>query len=1834
MAGTQTIDPPGTETMTLKDFRNKYGPKPEQVMSLQAARKRFAQRKEAPDGAQEPLRQTGLPETLGETGIGATDPVGQPFGGAAIAPEAYRPGAPQTQAQTKEAGQAGVPGVLRGDVWDLIRAGDGPHVETSEPERVSPIGPDDAAYQLALDHEYLEKVGRPLRFIRQGLNETTAGLIDQIITGQHVPRPEDFALWEDLAATVISFVADPVTYLTFGVGKIAGQAALKGAVRITARKGLQATAQKAAMMGTGLGLLELAQSPLRQKIETGEISFGRWAADVSRSTAVGILTGPVAWLPKRLQLLGEIGAFGTASPLVSGRMPSLNDYVHSAGVILGIKGVHTIGGALGKLARGDNLTTGERKAIEKVTPPQRQAIAVLAAVTATESVAKDVDSFVKNPTRNNAAKLGVKRSVRFSGDRRKLLAETIEKSLAEPQVLRGEKAGEMLGQPAPKAKLGTELERIKQQEQAEREIRSRTKLRPPTKPEKPPVEPAKQRTPEKAPAAATEPEKPTKTIKQAEDAVIEQLGGAVEVDLFGPGQFGEEIGGTAGISYVKGGRSEPLAKAVKEEILRKTGWKKLPPWMLEKAGESNIEDVLSDIRGQGHADAESTLADIIISNTQAGSRAATLRAIKGLPDEFVSPLAREALNELAAVREHGAGRAAGRKKLSPAKQKARKKLDKAIAELMEEGGISPSANPYLNPKLYTKAAKVVKEYISYGAISFSEMVADLRSSIGAKAVKKMQPALQAAWNDLNRPAAGGEGGGGETSLKNAVVDQERAKRGLPPAMQPARQGHEETWDSAMRMIDRDPHVQDVLIRELTATPRGLKSTEESNLLLHRQITLQNDADKTLPRLREAQKSGSDADIAQQEDSWALQKGKLQQLYDIGKTVGTAAGRILEIRKMSVADDFTLVKMLAEKRVARQERELPKEVEADAERQQEKIADLGVRLGERTRRVEELEAKLAARIATKKIAKEAREHKPTKAEKLAKKADKQIAEAWKELDTLFEAKVFTNPLDPAILSPLVKLATGYAAKARATFQGFVDMMVEKYGKARVDPIMKGLEAAWRIAPKPKEKPTVERERAQPKTRNLEKPESISRYAKKLAKQFAEEGITGREPLIDAVHEVLSQEIDITRRQTMDAISGYGDYRQLSKDEIDVLLREAKGEMQQIAKLEDMQAGQAPLKTGVERRTPSKAERDLIKNVNEAKRRGGFVVTDPETQLRTTEQANKTRLRNQISDLESQIISREKIVKTRTQIEPDAETRALMEQRDALKEQFEDIFGKGGMSDAEREARSMAQLKDRIRARTKDYETRLREKDFAPRMRKKPRRDKETERLRYDEAEAKAAWLRGLEADMRARRTKVEKITAGAGEAVNMVRAVVSSYDLSALRRQGGLTMYAHPLLAFRAIPRMLQAALPGERGKRHASRIANELANRPNAPLAQRAKLEVTDPEGLLKHREEEYRSRWAKFIPGVGASERAFTTFLNVLRADNFDQWAAWLGRRDGTVSDAQAKVIANMVNVWTSRGSLGRYVDASKAFADVFWSPKHNLSRFQWLTLQPLFWTRGHSWATKRMVAAEYARTITGMATYYSAVTFGLYTLVGPPGPEEKWDIEIDPRSSDFLKIRILDTRIDPMAGLSQMTVFLTRFFGGRTKQLMSGDIVPLRGEGARPGRGVWKVSADFMRSKFSPVLGTAIDIAVGENVVYEKTTPVTVVESLTVPLSMRDVYGQMRANGVPAAIALWQLEFWGEGVQHHTGSQQKRREFKEKRTGLYSRRFGAVPPEERRGDKRDAYDARINEAVDWFTKQGITKRDLQRDYFRWVDREFKTPKTRRDYKQRFRRNARKIGR
>jgi len=345
-------------------------------------------------------------------------------------------------------------------------------------------------------------------------------------------------------------------------------------------------------------------------------------------------------------------------------------------------------------------------------------------------------------------------------------------------------------------------------------------------------------------------------------------------------------------------------------------------------------------------------------------------------------------------------------------------------------------------------------------------------------------------------------------------------------------------------------------------------------------------------------------------------------------------------------------------------------------------------------------------------------------------------------------------------------------------------------------------------------------------------------------------------------------------------------------------------------------------------------------------------------------------------------------------------------------------------------------------------------------------------------------------------------------------------LSAVGRQGWFIGLAHPARAAKTVTPMLKALT----SEYKSYQIDQEIRNRPNAPLYSKSKLELPTLTGKLTAMEEAFMSRLGGEIPGIKQSQRAYVTYLNKLRADSFDAMTRALAR-SGEPTDAELKAIANYINVATGRGPLNKAAPAAEILATVFWSPRLLVSRFQLLAGQPLY----HGSArTRKLIAQEYGRFLIGMGVIYA-----LGEMIGA-------EIEIDPRSSDFGKLKFGDTRVDPMAGLSQTTVFLARIAAGE-KKVTTGRIRPIRGERVRRGEGTVNVIANFLRAKLSPLLGTTVDIAAGKTVVGEPVTPADVVARNVVPLAFKDVYDVMIEHGIAQGTALTLLSIFGVGIQNY---------------------------------------------------------------------------------------------
>ena len=215
-------------------------------------------------------------------------------------------------------------------------------------------------------------------------------------------------------------------------------------------------------------------------------------------------------------------------------------------------------------------------------------------------------------------------------------------------------------------------------------------------------------------------------------------------------------------------------------------------------------------------------------------------------------------------------------------------------------------------------------------------------------------------------------------------------------------------------------------------------------------------------------------------------------------------------------------------------------------------------------------------------------------------------------------------------------------------------------------------------------------------------------------------------------------------------------------------------------------------------------------------------------------------------------------------------------------------------------------------------------------------------------------------------------------------------------------------------------------------------------FSEQAGLKLADITDVSK-REESNMSQLAEKIPGLGrlvrGSTRAHIAFANKLRADNFDRLIANAERAAGNDVNlnpkqnlALAKQFAEYVNTATGRGSLGRFEKNAQELNALFFSPRLIASRVQ--MLNPANYT-----ATAPAVRKEYLKSMLAMAGVWQGMVTGA-GLAKELGANV--DVSMDTTSSDFGKIKIGDTRIDPAGGLQQYLVILNKMAEwGRTSTL-----------------------------------------------------------------------------------------------------------------------------------------------------------------------------------------------
>lgn len=388
-----------------------------------------------------------------------------------------------------------------------------------------------------------------------------------------------------------------------------------------------------------------------------------------------------------------------------------------------------------------------------------------------------------------------------------------------------------------------------------------------------------------------------------------------------------------------------------------------------------------------------------------------------------------------------------------------------------------------------------------------------------------------------------------------------------------------------------------------------------------------------------------------------------------------------------------------------------------------------------------------------------------------------------------------------------------------------------------------------------------------------------------------------------------------------------------------------------------------------------------------------------------------------------------------------------------------------------------------------------------------------------------------------------------EIANVPRAYMASFDLSAPFRQGLFLGASYPGHFVRAFREMFQS-FASEKGF-HA--VMDEIASRPTYELMRRSGLALTEVGRSPTAREEQFMGAMlaekrgpvsgaigatvgaatglvlggpagaAIGAPvgyvlgprGVRASNRAYSGFLNKLRADAFDSLVGDYLRKSGkegpaglrsiTADTKAVRAISEFVNTASGRGD-GRFLrDHMVGLNAVFFSPRFIASRVK--LLNPAYYA-----TLDPAVRLAAWRGAFALGSFWITAT-SLAVLAGAK-------VGNDALKSDFGKIRVGNTYYDIAGGFQQFIRFAAEMAKGPPK-------------GNR-----WDTFTRFAESKTTPLVSYAIGYLRGTNMLGQKFKPGPEALQRMVPMALSDAWDVTKERGFIGPVMAAPGVF-GVGVQ-----------------------------------------------------------------------------------------------
>lgn len=391
----------------------------------------------------------------------------------------------------------------------------------------------------------------------------------------------------------------------------------------------------------------------------------------------------------------------------------------------------------------------------------------------------------------------------------------------------------------------------------------------------------------------------------------------------------------------------------------------------------------------------------------------------------------------------------------------------------------------------------------------------------------------------------------------------------------------------------------------------------------------------------------------------------------------------------------------------------------------------------------------------------------------------------------------------------------------------------------------------------------------------------------------------------------------------------------------------------------------------------------------------------------------------------------------------------------------------------------------------------------------------DRLAYGQARvAYEDYVNGLIEAAKKRNLK-ESLKHPVDTAVNVAgvtKSLRATLDNSALLRQGWKTLFTHPGTWAKNSAKSFVDFAKAVGNKEVIDEVRADIVSRPNSINGLYKKMGV-DVFGI---REEAFPTSLPERIPVAGrffkGSEAAYTGFIQRTRADLADKYLE-IAQRSGVdlTSKKELQSIGKLVNSLTSRGHLGRLESSAKVLNNVFFSPRLLKSNIDVLTAHQF--QRDVTPFVRKRAARNILQIGLG-----SAAALKLASEV--TGGKVDWD----PRSSNFGKLKIGDTRFDLSGGIAGVVTLGARIATASSKSSTTGEVKKLN-SGEYGAQTTLDAIYNFFENKTAPAVSVMRDYLKGQTFEGEKPTVGTTIKDLTLPLIIGN-YDELRKNPRAASV------------------------------------------------------------------------------------------------------------